>query len=371
VKSDMNTPDFKICIDARLWGITHTGIGRYTENLIANLPPESLSNLILICSPENYLEPKLLPYRRVLAKYHPYSVLSQFEMFIIWLKTRPRLFHATHSSIPVFWPGKIIVTFHDLIRHFSYGPDTTTRHHLFYWLKYFSYLMVDRIALWRAVKVLVPSDYWKNQIVNKFHTPESKIIVTYEGVTPEISPDTSPLKFKIKLPYVVYTGNLYPHKNIEVLLSAVRKLKGSVHLVLVGARGVFTGQAKTKIDGNGIGEWVTLLGRLTDGELSNLYSHALAFVFPSKIEGFGLTGLEAMSSGLPVIAAKASCLPEIYADAALYFNPDHPDELVAQINSLKSDSRLRRKMITLGFNRVKLYSWAKMGRQTWKIYQNV
>ncbi|MEK7091007.1 MAG: glycosyltransferase family 1 protein [Patescibacteria group bacterium] len=164
----------------------------------------------------------------------------------------------------------------------------------------------------------------------------------------------------MKIPYVVYTGNLYPHKNIPVLIRAVELAK--IDLAIVCARSIFEKRLP-------ISSRVQYLGRLTDEQLVDLYHGALAFVFPSLIEGFGLPGLEAMAAGLPVIAARASCLPEVYGDAALFFDPHDPVDLADKIKALLIDSKLRQKMINLGKSQVKKYSWATMAAQTWQIYQ--
>jgi len=359
----------KICIDARLWGIAHTGIGRYTENLIENLPVSSDCSITLIVSPETESQPKLARFRKFIAFKHPYSVFSQFEMLKLWFQIRPDLIHFTHSSIPVFWPGKMVVTFHDLIRHISKGSDTTTKNYAFYRLKYLGYLLVDRIAMWRASGIIVPAQYWKKELIKRFRIPEDKIKVTYEGVDPVFKKTSEKKNFGMKKPFVVYAGNLYPHKNIPVLLNAVKLLGGEVSLALVGARSVFSDRAREMIKRLEVSDFVHLLGRLTDREMSQLYSQASAFVFPSLIEGFGLTGLEAMAAGLPVIAAEASCLPEIYGQAAVYFNPENPRELADVIIRVVSDDSLKKKLSELGLARVKQYSWAKMALETWNIYQ--
>ena len=129
-------------------------------------------------------------------------------------------------------------------------------------------------------------------------------------------------------PFLVYTGNLYPHKNVGVLIQAAERLKINVDIVC--ARSVFE-RRLTK------SSYVRYLGRLSDQDLIKLYKQASAFVFPSLIEGFGLTGLEAMSVGLPVLASNATVLPEIYGDAAVYFDPRSQDQFVHQLERFFSD----------------------------------
>ncbi|KKU03261.1 MAG: Glycosyl transferase, group 1 [Candidatus Amesbacteria bacterium GW2011_GWB1_47_26] len=347
-----------ICIDARLWGIRHTGIGRYVENLIDNLPGE----VILIVPPDLKNEPKLAKFTKYYARFHPYSFLAQLEMLWILSFIRPDLLHVPHFTILVLWPGRMVVTIHDLIKHISKGHDTTTRHPLLYWLKYFGYLIIVWLAVHRASHIIVPAKYWRDILIKKYGLNPAEISVIYEGVAQTFLGDSlkeTPFK-SIPRPFVVYTGNLYPHKNILVLIRAVELAK--VNLAIVCARSVFADRLPTS-------PRVFYLGQLSDEQLVGLYQQAAAFTFPSLIEGFGLPGLEAMAVGLPVIAARASCLPEIYGDAALFFSPHDPVDLADKIQSLLIDKKLREMLIAKGQMQVKKYSWATMAAQTWEIYQ--
>lgn len=347
-----------ICIDARFWGIKDTGIGRYTQNLIASLPHSKDIRIVIFVSPATAAEPSLARFEKYIIPHHPYTLASFFETHLALFKIDPDLFHATNLSVPVFWPGKIIVTIHDLIKHFSRGLANTTRHPAIYWLKYLEYRILVFLAIRRAAHIIVPAMYWKDILISKYHRPPGSISVTYEGVTPGYSFKVSPL-MSIP-PYLVYTGNLYPHKNVGVLIQAAEKLKIPVKIIC--ARTVFANRLPRS-------EYVLFLGRLTDAEIIRVYQGATAFVFPSLIEGFGLPGLEAMAAGCPVIAASTSCLPEIYGSAAIYFNPHDPQDLADKIITLLGDPKLRQEYITRGKLRAKKYSWAKMARETWQIYQ--
>jgi len=160
--------------------------------------------------------------------------------------------------------------------------------------------------------------------------------------------------------YLVYTGNLYPHKNVSTAIAAAEELK--MTLKIICARSVFQHTLPKS-------QYVEYMGQLTDQEVKQVYEKALAFVFPSLVEGFGLPGLEAMAAGLPVIASNSSCLPEVYGSAALYFSPLRKDELVMQIKNLQKDKKLRNELIKMGKNQIKKYSWKKMADQTWEIYE--
>lgn len=164
----------------------------------------------------------------------------------------------------------------------------------------------------------------------------------------------------MKKPFLVHTGNLYPHKNVGILINAADQLKIDVYFVC--ARSVFEKRLPAS-------PYAHFLGRLSDTELVKIYHEAAALVFPSLIEGFGLNGLEAMAAGCPVISSNASCLPEIYGDAALYFDPYDVDDLVTKIRLLISDEKMRSSLIAKGLKQAKKYSWRKMAQQTWQIYQ--
>lgn len=362
----------KICIDARMWGTRHTGIGVYIENLIANLPKNSDIKIVLIVDAIALADTKLAEHEKVLAKYHPYTNLAQFEMLTILNKIKPDLLHVPHFTIPVLWRGKMVVTIHDLIKHFSKGAETTTKHPVIYWLKYFQYLIIMWLTVHRAAKIIVPTKYWQEMLISTYGLPKEKIAVTYEGVSSDFSKiQGSEIDLPDHNPYVLYVGNVYPHKNIPTLLSAIKKLDGKVLLILVGARSVFADRIKKLIAHQDLEKLVQFWGGVSQNDLIALYKNAAAFVLPSLIEGFGLTGLEAMAAGTPVIAANASCLPEVYGDAALYFEPLNSDQLAEKITEVITDQKLSKSLIIRGKKQVKKYSWAKMATETWQIYQNV
>lgn len=360
----------KILIDARLYGIEHTGIGRYIQALLTYLPKSSDVEVVIVTHPSHADDQNLKRFKVIAAKLHPYNVFSQIEMLWILLRQRPDLIHIPHFTIPIFWPGAFVVTIHDLIKHESTGPATTTRHHFIYWLKYLLYLLSINVSINRSKSIIVPSVYWKNKIMEKFKVVESKIFVTYEGVDEIYKKLTvkRSLKYKLISPYILYVGNLYPHKNIETLIKAVVLLKGKVHLYISCARNVFWEKTMILINSYKAQDWIGLLGFVSDIDLVSIHKNALSFVTASKIEGLGLPGLEAMAAGNAVISSNTSCLPEIYGNAALYFDPDNPSELTEKIDLLLKDKSVRRKLVANGKIQVGKYDWGKMAQQTWEIY---
>jgi glycosyltransferase involved in cell wall biosynthesis len=383
----------KIVIDARMYGLEHAGIGRYLVNLIGKIEKISKENEFIILLRKKYFHDLRFNnkrFKKILADYPHYSLKEQFFLSLQLIKLRPDLVHFPHFNVPLFYCGKYVVTIHDLIKHESRGMATTTRFSLFYWLKYVVYLSVVWIAVKRAVKIITPSKFWQEELVKRYNLPKNKIVVTYEGVDESLKFEAQSSKsvhgesvqdeserilegYKIKKPFVVYTGSLYPHKNVERLVMALKRLNDLNHLnislVVVCARNIFYERFKKKIEQMKAEKFVNLAGFVPDEELSAIYKEAEAFVFPSLWEGFGLPGLEAMALGLPVVAAKASCLPEVYEEAALYFNPLDIDDMAEKILMVIRDKERREMLIKKGFEQVKKYSWEKMARETLEVYK--
>ncbi|EKD43324.1 MAG: glycosyl transferase, group 1, partial [uncultured bacterium] len=343
-----------IVIDARLYGPRHTGLGRYTKNLLialANLPEFDHYRFTLIIYPELKTEIKKdlgNKYEYYVTHIRHYTFAEQFFLPAILWSLQPSLVHFTHLDKPILYFGKSVVTVHDLIRHFSKGSDTTTRSPLLYWPKYWGYLLMSSFVI-RFNHLIVPSDFWRNYIIEHYKVVPSRIVTTHEAVDPSFSASTIPTyHIPHTNPYILYTGNLYPHKNIDIVFKALQKLP-SLKLKIICARDIFHERAFKLTSKLGLTKQVEFLGYVPDEEFISVYQKTLALVHPAFLEGFSLTGLEAMSLGTPVIAANSSCLPEIYENSVLYFDPKDPNALVRTIKRLQKSPTLRKKLISLGY----------------------
>lgn len=364
----------KVGIDARLYGPTHTGIGRYVKNLIDHLLlVDKKTNYVLFGDP-NLLSDYLNNPRVKIVRYTPrvYTLTEQVLGPIIFSKEKLDLLHIPHLNAPLGYKGKMIITIHDLIKHYSTGPQTTTLPAWQYFLKHQAYKLVVSQSVNKATSILTPTHYWKKELIETYKLPPDKITVTYEAVDHNLERpkkiDSQVLgKYQLSKPFIVYTGNLYPHKNVDTLVKAVslfnqtHRLK--ITLALIFGRSVFTNRFPATAN-------LRPLGFVSDQDMSQLYSQALCLVQPSFIEGFGLTGLEAMAVGLPVISSSASCLPEVYQDAALYFDPYSYKDLSDKLEQLATKKALRENLIKEGYNQVNLFSWKKTAQETFKVYRN-
>lgn len=362
-----------LVIDARLYGPKHTGLGRYTKNLLIALKDQinfKKYQVTLLIYPELEAEIKNdlgNNFSYFTTNLRHYSLKEQLFLPLLLSGLKPDLVHFTHLDKPLLYFGKSVVTVHDLIRHFSKGSQTSTRNPLFYWPKYFGYLLMTRIILKNSY-LIVPSNFWRDYIINKYNFNPQKIITTYEAVDPEFLKNSIQTKIIKNQNYLIYTGNLYPHKNIKIIFEALQKLP-NLTLKIICARSLFYDRIKKQIDDYQIQKQVEFLGYLPDIEFQKIYQQALALVHPSFLEGFSLTGLEAMSLNCPVIASNSSCLPEIYENSVLYFDPNKSSELIKQIKLLQKSSKLREKMIKLGHQQVAKYSWTKTATETLDFYE--
>lgn len=377
----------KILIDARFYGLENAGIGRYVINLIKELGVLNTDNTYILLLRKKTAEffnnsseiPDKLHFKVVTVEIPHYSLKEQLLLPLIIIGQKPDLVHFPHFNIPVLYPGRFVVTIHDLIKHSSRGSETTTKNALFYQIKYWGYKFVFGQAIRRAKKIIVPSFSVKNNLLSVYKVPENRICVTYEGVDDKYKNskkakfDEMPNKYKIKKPYVVYTGSVYPHKNIEKLIEAIKLINKDTHLNLLisCARNIFWERLNKKISDLKAKNMVISLGFVSDNELVNIYQGAKAFVFPTIAEGFGLPGLEAMTVGCPVVCSNISVLKEVYGDAALYFDPQNINDISNKIKDILHNEELRQKLINNGYKQVKKYSWREMATQTLKIYQDL
>ena len=362
-----------IIIDARLYGPKHTGIGRYTKNLLIALSKnpkfsDYKFSLIIYKDLESEIKKDLNNHFHLIpTNIKHYSLSEQFLLPFLLYKQKPDLVHFTHFNKPILYFGKSIITIHDLIKHFYKGKETTTKNPLIYWPKYLIYLILTFINI-KTNQLIVPSNFWREYIIQHFKIKPQNITTTYEATDPQFLSTIYDLRSTIYQNYIIYTGNLYPHKNIDIIFKALKKLP-DLKLKIISARSFFTQKIKDKIKQYNIENQVEILGYIKDSEFQKIYSKALALVHPSFMEGFSLTGLEAMALNCPVISSNSSCLPEIYNNSVLYFNPNSSEELIEQIIKLQKSDKLREKLIKLGLEQIKKYSWEKTAEQTLQIYQ--
>ncbi len=371
----------RIGIDARFLGKENSGLGRYTKNLLDFLQRQDKKNYYFVfLRQKNFLKTsfKNKNFKKVFAEFIHYSLKEQLIFPIVLYRLRLNLIHFLHFNVPLFYFGPYIVTIHDLTKHSFLGLKTTTRFPLIYWLKQAAYYFIFWATIKKAQKIITPSEFVRNEIIKKYKIEKKKIKVINEAVdstffTLAKLDQKLAAKFfkknKIKTPHLVYTGNLYLHKNVEIILEALKSFK-NLYLIILCPRNIFSQRFSKIVKTHKLQNQVSIIFLPNDQEMKLVYQRTTALVQPSLSEGFGLTGLEAMATGLPVIAARASCLPEIYGNAAIYFDPKNKTDLVKKIKKILSFKKgERQKIVNKGLRQVKKYSWQKCALQTLKVYQ--
>ncbi|MFC1687810.1 glycosyltransferase family 4 protein [Patescibacteria group bacterium] len=374
----------RIGIDARFYGTTGKGLGRYTQKLIEYLERFDQENeYVILLRKENWDQytPHNNNFHKVLADYQWYTLQEQIQFPRLLSQQKLDLVHFPHFNVPVFFKGKFIVTIHDLILTHYPTIRASTLSPILYMFKHRAYKYVITKAVKKAQKILTVSEFTKNDIIKHFHlTDPSRVAVTYEGVdipNDIISNDEKDnllKRFTITKPYVLYVGNVYPHKNLEKFIKAFKDIitrDKDLLFVLVGKEDYFFKRLRAQVERTDLSKNIVFTGFVTDSELFTLYANARLFVFPSLYEGFGLPPLEAMSAGTPVVASRATSIPEVCGDAAVYFDPNNIYDMIQSVERVLTDEALRQNLIQNGKKRIQDFHWDTMARETLDVYQTI
>ena len=238
--------------------------------------------------------------------------------------------------------------------------------------KFYSYFMFNQIAQ-RAKSIMYISDFTKSEFNKYVGKPKNSEFVTLLGVDKEWF-NIKTRKALHSFPYLLYVGNVKPHKNLKILIEAYEKIcnKIQLKLVIVGKKEGFITSDKSLFDkSDKIGNEIIFTGEVTDSQLKQYFKQAKLFVFPSLYEGFGLPPLEAMASGIPVISSSAASLPEVCGNASIYFDPKNSQDLSNKILAVLSDNVKRETMIKKGYERAKLFTWDKTAILITKIINKI
>ncbi len=360
-------------IDARLYGLENAGLGRYTMNLVSELAKLDKKNLYTILLRRKYFKELKLPknWQKIEADFRHYSLTEQVQLPMIVKRNSPDLVHFPHFNVSLLLNTPFVVTIHDLLMHQEVGKKATTLPLPVYWTKRLGYKAVFNQAVKKAAKIIVPSQAVKKEVTDYYQIDDRKIVVTYEGVDEkffETKKTKVPAKYQLPKEYFLYVGSAYPHKNLERLVEAVKKV--GTNLVIVSSRNVFVKRLEKLIAKYDAQENVLLPGFIPDEDLIPIYQLAVGFVYSSLSEGFGLQGLEAMAAKTLVLASDIPVFNEVYQDYAFYFNPcDSTSITKAMQDALEMSITKRRVHLTKAKAFAKKYSWPQMAKETLQVYE--
>lgn len=373
----------RIGFDVRPFLREETGVGVYFKNLLLFLSRIDRENEYYLFSSswKDRLPKQKIPDFRVGHSRDfriPVKAVNFLWSWLSWpsldffFRTRLDL---THSPTPLVVPtrGKTIVTVYDLFfMDFPQLADKQARRDFF---------RRAETSFRKADGILTISEFTKNALLERFTVEENKVRVVYLGIDhaawndiPSSRIEEMKAKYGIPSIFLLFVGALEQRKNLLRLIKALSKIHKEykpISLVLVGRAGQESGHLSDEIERQSLQSWVKILGYVPESDLHYLYRSASLLIFPSLCEGFGLPVLEAMTCGLPVVCSRSSALPEVAQDAALYFDPENPDEMAEKILQVLQDEKLRETMKEKGKKRADDFHWEKTAAQTLDFYNKI
>lgn len=349
-----------ITIDAR-W-LNTSGIGTYLRNVLpgvlAAFPNKKfclLGGISALTTLDGVMSPNV---RLIEAEAGMYSLAEQLELKRI-IPKETSLFWATHYNIPLLYRGKMLVTVHDLF-HLAM-PDLVGGLHK----RLYAKIMFGAVRRCAAA-IMTVSQFTKDELIRLTGEGSQPIYPVLNGVADawfHIPPSARPHQKK----YILFVGNVKPHKNLSALVKAFGSICDKIphDLVIVGKKeGFITGDEIVAKEAARLGSRVQFTGYVDDEKLRQYFAHADALVFPSLYEGFGLPPLEAMAAGCPVLVSTAASLPEICGDAAVYCDPYRAEDIASKLLELLTDEDLREEFRRKGYERARTFTWERCVSQT-------
>lgn len=360
-----------IVIDAR---IRRTSTGRYADRLVEHLQNvDTYHRYTVLVQPDDPWKPHNRNFKAVPCPFPQFSFNPWHDIrFAAQLyRLKADLVHFTMTQQPLLYFGKITTFSHDTTMYRFVRRGTTP-------LPVYKFKMACyRLLVWwshrKSAKVLVPTQTVASEfsVLQPFVQP--KLVVTYEASEPPLPVKAErPVSVDASEQFILYVGTAFPHKNLQGLITIfnqMHKRNPQLKLVLVGKH------EKHYFE---LMEWaadqpsypnIIFTGFVSDAELKWLYQHCQAYVFASLSEGFGLPPLEAMAHGAPVLSSNLSCMPEVYGDAAYYFDPRKPNEGAQAVQKVLDDAALRKALVAKGYEQLKRYSWQHMANETLTVFK--
>lgn len=370
----------RVAIDGRSLLGYRTGIGNYTFQLLRRFPRLAPQDEFMVLTHLPASAEELGLDQRIGVAAPGWRCLkwwfgwSQAYLPVAARKAGADLIFSPGTGAPYFPLLPLVVTIHDLapLRF----PHYFTRRAARYW-----HWVIPRNAR-RADAILTLSEFTKADVVDRLGVDPRRVHVTYPGADERfsVSHDVAMVRevcrrYGLEPGYILYVGTVGPRKNLPRLFQAIRLLKDRGHLlppvVVAGWRGWLWEDSLRSVAELGLDDHVRWLGYVSDNDLPCLYAGAQVFVYVSQFEGFGLPPLEAMASGVPVVASQVSSLPEVVGDAGLLVDPDSTEEIAEAVWRILADHALQQELRAKGLARASRFSWRQTARHTLEIFAEV
>ena len=353
---------------------TYGGVPRYVCEILKELKDEIEIDMSVLYSDNTYL--KELPFLNIHQLFfkNKFRGKNKLEGIINLIYSSRKIvgnnydiFHATYantysmgfsnSSYVKHIKKPIVATIHDMI--YENSPEYSDI--------YAKNIESKKKLIYSSDHIIAVSENTKKEILALYPINHEKITVIYHGATP-IAPTSLKNEFG---KYILFVGRRSPYKNFPFFMESIAPLLlDDNQLKLICVSPSFTQEEEKFLVELGIRQQVNAIS-VSDDLLNSLYKNALAFVFPSINEGFGIPILEAFANNCPVCLSNSSCFPEIAGNAGLYFDPKDKLSIYNTIKRVISDKPLALELTKLGAERLALFSWKKAAQQTLEVYNLV
>ncbi len=304
-------------------------------------------------------------YSRENLKWPFKRLWTQLRLSWEMLRRPPDVLFVPAHAVPRVHPKKTVTTVHDLgFKRFPHLYESKARRYL---------EATTKFAVKKCARIITPSEFTKHELVELYHADPDKIVVT--PLAPIMSPLTTN---QLPLSHTFLTmSRIESKKNIAALIRAFEIFKerrgvgDPFELYLAGKPGFGYGAIKQLIDRSPARASIKELGFVTDEQARNLFASAYAYVYPSWYEGFGISAVDAMQFGTPIIASNIPALHEAAGEAAVYFDPNSPQELARHMSELADNPTLRNELAQKSLVQVAQFSWEKTAEQTWGVLRSL
>ncbi len=350
----------KIAIDFRM--VNSSGIGTVIKKLVPRLVAAHPESDFYLLGREQEIPSLLKDSRNVCSIFCSsliYSLSEQFEL-LAKIPSEIDLFWSPHYNIPLFYRGRLLVTVHDVF-HLAMPQYVKGFHRRLY-------ARVLFLAIKRHAAGIICDSHFTARELHYYAGVDPKAITVIHNGMDAASAFNEPAPVGDR-PYLLFVGNVKPHKNLHRLVLAFESIAGQIphDLIIVGKKdGFITGDGEAQNAASRMAGRIRFTGHIDDHALAGYYAHADALILPSLYEGFGFPPLEAMRYGVPAMVSDRASLPEVCGDAALYCNPENIEDIAKSLVRIVSDQKLRGDLRKKGLQRIGTFSWDKCADLTWQ-----
>ncbi len=366
------------------WSQPTVGSGQYLHHLVSDLARNPAGHRFVLVIPRfTTAQPPSIPGCQVVMMSTPFDRrnenlaklwFEQIALVQICRRLRVDLIHVPYFGSPFRSATPVVTTVHDLIPLLlpAYKGHRGVQ----------AYMRLAAASAKRAAHVIADSEWTRRDILRHLRIPPERVTVTYLAASDQYAPRGEEAiaevcaRLRLHRPYVYYVGGFDRRKNVDMVVrafaEATQAWSDRPQLVIAGSQPVggdelFPDINRTILE-TGVAADVALIGPVTAEDSSALMAGCSAFVFPSRYEGFGLSPLEAMQSGAPVLASSTSSVGEVVAEGGLLIHPDDLRGWADALRQVLADASFAADLRRRGRERAARFNWAKTAAQTLAVY---